>query len=121
MHFCITGLFKRLVDFLAEKWEHYRMATPLKSLLPDSISRAGIAREVTAAMVCNEFDAILNEMLQGKAKGKARALYLKNATLTVAVLSSALGQEIKLRETEILEQLRKKAGQNQIERIRFLV
>lgn len=97
------------------------MATPLKDLLHGSLNKAGIGEQVGAAVVCTEFDNILQEVLGEGVKDKARALYVKNGTLTVAVLSSAIGQEIKLHEQEILEKLSKKSDGNEVNRIRFLV
>jgi len=97
------------------------MVTPLKNLLPESIQKAGIAKQVGAAVVCNEFDKIMLEIFGDKVKNKVKAQYVKNGTLTVAVLSSVWGQEIKLHEQEILEKLRQKVGENKVERLRFLV
>ncbi|MFA5052061.1 MAG: DUF721 domain-containing protein [Patescibacteria group bacterium] len=97
------------------------MATPLKDLLKGSVNQAGIGEQVGAAVVCVEFDKIILEVLGDQIKDKVRALYVKNGTLTVAVLSSAIGQEIKLHEQEILEKLSKKAEGRGVNRLRFLV
>jgi predicted nucleic acid-binding Zn ribbon protein len=97
------------------------MATHLKNLIQQSVSRAGISKEVGAAVICNEFDKIMLEIFGDKAKNKVKAQYIKNGTLTVAVLSSVWGQEIKLHEQEILEKLQKKVGINKVVRLRFLV
>lgn len=97
------------------------MAIPLKDLLGRSVRSAGIADQVTAAVVCDQFNRVVEEVLGEVAHDKAKALYVKNLTLTVAVASSALGQEIKLHEQEILEKLQKKVGENQVTRLRFLV
>ncbi len=97
------------------------MITPLKNLLAESIQRTGAAKEINAAVICNEFDKIMLEIFGDKAKNKVKAQYIKNGTLTVAVLSSVWGQEIKLNEQEILEKLQKKVGINEVVRLRFLV
>ena len=97
------------------------MPISLKNLLSDSIRKAGISEQVGAARVCEEFNRIVVEVLGEKVKDRVKALYVKNRTLSVAVLSSAMGQEIKLHEQEILEKLRQKVGEIQVERLRFLV
>jgi len=97
------------------------MIIPIKNLLAESVQRTGAAREINAAVICNEFDKIMLEIFGDKAKNKVKAQYIKNGTLTVAVLSSVWGQEIKLHEQEILEKLQKKVGINKVVRLRFLV
>ncbi|MFA6098241.1 MAG: DciA family protein [Patescibacteria group bacterium] len=97
------------------------MAQQIGNLLGNSINQAGISAQVGAAIVCNDFDRILLETLGQKIKKNAKALYVKNRTLTIAVLSSIVGQEIKLHEQEILEKLHKKPSGKTVERLRFLV
>jgi hypothetical protein len=97
------------------------MIDSIKNLLGDSIKKAGISDQVEASVVCEEFDKIAVEILGDQVKDKLRALYVKNQTLTIAVMSSVMGQEIKLHEHEILEKLNQKTGQNKVERLRFLV
>lgn len=74
-----------------------------------------------AAIICDEFNKVAIDIIGEKIKDKAKALYVKNRTLTVAVLSSVIGQELKLHETEIIERLNKKAGDNVVDRLRFFV
>ena len=97
------------------------MSTPIKDILDKNIKQAGLKDSVTAAVVCDEFNKVAIEIIGEKIKDKAKPLYLKNRTLTVAVLSSVIGQELKLHETEILEKLNNKAGDKFVERLRFLV
>ncbi len=97
------------------------MAIPLKDLLKNTVNKAGIGEQVGAAVLCTEFDRIIVEVLGEGVKDKVKAQYVKNGTLTVAVLSSAIGQEIKLHEQEILEKLSKKADGQSVNRLRFLV
>jgi hypothetical protein len=97
------------------------MIDTIKNLLGGSIKNAGISDQVEAAVVCEDFNKIAVEILGENVKDKLKALYVKNKTLTIAVMSSALGQEIKLHEHEILEKLNQKTGKNKVERLRFLV
>jgi len=97
------------------------MPISIKSLLSGSIQRSGAAPQIEASIVCEEFNKIALEILGQDVKDKVKALYIKNNTLSIAVMSSALGQEIKLHELEILQKLNQKTGQNKVERLRFLV
>ena len=97
------------------------MVIPIKNLLSGSIQRSGVAPQVEASLVCEEFNKIALEILGENIRDKVKALYIKNNTLSIAVMSSALGQEIKLHELEILQKLNQKTGQNKVERLRFLV
>ena len=97
------------------------MVTSIKDILQSSLQKAGIADQVNAAMVCNEFNRIMEEVFGKQISEKVKALYVKNRTLTLAVMSSAVGQELKLREQELIQKLEKKVGKNRVERLRFLV
>lgn len=97
------------------------MPISIKNLLNESVRHAGVSEQVEAAMICDEFNKIALEILGPGVKDKLRALYVKNKTITIAVMSSSIGQEIKLHEPEILEKLNQKAGPNKVERLRFLV
>ncbi len=96
------------------------MADSIKNLLQQTVNKAGISQQVDAAVVCDAFNRIIVELLGQEIAKKAKALYVKNRTLSIAVLSSAVGQEIKLHEREIMEKLAKKIGPDKVERLRFL-
>ncbi len=95
--------------------------TSIGNLLQQSLNRTGFSEQINAAIVCSQFDKIAIEILGSVAKDRIQAKFVKNKTLTVAVTSSAIGQEIKLHEHEILEKLTKKIGSRVVERLRFLV
>ena len=82
-------------------------------------SKSGLAKQVTATLVCEEFDKIINHKWPNL-KNKAKALYFKNNVLTIASLSSIMAQEIKLHENEILEKLNEKFS-GIVGRIRYLI
>lgn len=48
-------------------------------------------------------------------------LFLKNRTLTISCSSSAVAQEIRLRQAEIVENLNHAIGETLIDRIRYLL
>ena len=83
-------------------------------------SKSGLVKQVTAALVCDEFNKIILEKWGDIVKDQAKALSFKDNTLTIASLSSPLAQEIKLHEEEILEKIKIKFP-NSIHNIRYIV
>ena len=81
--------------------------------------KSSLSRQVTAALICDDFDNLLKEYWGDASKNKAKAIYFKNNTLTIACLSSAMAQEIKLNEQKILSVLNDK-HHNLIDNIRYL-
>ncbi|MDP2685395.1 MAG: DUF721 domain-containing protein [bacterium] len=97
------------------------MTISIKHLLNDSLQRSGVAKEVSAAMVCDEANKLIAQIMGNKVKKRAEAKYVKNNELSIAVLSSVVTQEIKMHEHELMEKLNKKIGKNVVKKIRFLV
>ena len=83
-------------------------------------SKSGLVQQVTAALICDEFDKIILEIWGNKMKNKVKALYFKDSTLTIASLSSIMAQEIKLHEKEILAKLNTKFPET-VKNFRYLV
>lgn len=101
----------------------------LGSLLEDSISRAGIRKQVNSSLILERFEKILTELLaqelgkekMEKIKKDIKPLYVKNKVLTVASLNFCISQEIKLREKTILYKLNSEMGANLVDKIIFVV
>lgn len=90
-------------------------------LLPRNIKRAGISHQIQASLICQEFDKLLAHFFIKEIVGQAHALYFKDNTLTIAVLNSALAQELKFKEQEIIDKINRKYGQGRVRRLRFLM
>lgn len=96
--------------------------SPIASILNKSLKqKSGLAVQITAALVCEEFEKIVLEKWREQVRNKAKALYLKDRVLAVACLSSVLAQEIKLQEREITRTLNEKFGKDTVERIRYVM
>lgn len=95
------------------------MWLPLSNLIPSALKKSGISQQVSDAMVCEEFDKIAAAILGAEAQ-RAHAVYLKNRELWVAVLSSAVSNELKMYEQDILKALEDKFGAGKIAALRFL-
>ncbi len=92
----------------------------LSSLLRKSITSRGLSYQVEASMALQFFDQAAEELWQGKMKDRARAMYLKDHALTIAVLSPVLSQEIRLKEAQVLEYINKKAGAEIVTKLKFI-
>jgi predicted nucleic acid-binding Zn ribbon protein len=97
------------------------MFHPLKNLLPKSINRAKIGGRVEIAMILEEFEKVVKEVLGERAAQKSKPLYLKGKIITVAVLSSVLAQEFRLNEGKIIKKLNDKFGREVAEGLKYLV
>lgn len=51
----------------------------------------------------------------------AKPLFLKNRTLTITCSSSAMAQEVRLHQQEIVDKINQKLGKNEVDRIRYLL
>ncbi|PIQ78857.1 MAG: hypothetical protein COV79_04850 [Parcubacteria group bacterium CG11_big_fil_rev_8_21_14_0_20_41_14] len=91
----------------------------LGNLIPHSIKKAGIARQVSDALICEEFDIIARSVL-GRVAEHCSAVYVKDGMLWVAVLSSPVSGELKLYEQDILRALADKFGEGRITGLRFM-
>lgn len=96
------------------------MFNSIKDILPKTVSRSGIGRQLQAAQVIRLFDEIKDQILPGHISNKVKAVYAKNKVLYVASLSSIVTQELKFRETEIIDTINGKLGKKIVEKIRYL-
>ena len=95
------------------------MWQPLGDLIPDSLKKAGIQKSVSDSMVCEEFNKIALHIL-GEAAESCRAVYVKDRTLWVAVLSNSLSNELKMYEGDIIKALADRFGPERVVNLRFM-
>lgn len=95
------------------------MWQPLGNLISDSIKKSGIGKQVSDALICEEFQKIAYHIL-GEAAEHCQAIYLKDRCLAIAVLSKSVSNELKLYEADILKALADKFGEGRVEGLRFL-
>ncbi len=95
--------------------------TSLGDMLPKRAQKAGIAEQVEASMVLEQFTVKAKELWGDEVVAEMKPLYIKNKTLTVAVTNASLAQEMKLHEQEILTFLNKDQSEETVERLRYLI
>lgn len=89
-------------------------------ILPQSLKKAGIDRQVQTAMIVDSFAEVVTEILGASIAKKVKAMYLKDKILTIACLSSVLAQEINLNQKKIINRINKKFDAQVVEKLRFL-
>lgn len=95
------------------------MLNSIGGYLKKSINKAGINKQVEAAQICQFWQEAIKDIFGKAVAEKSQAIKFKNGAITVAVLSSVLAQEFKFKESEIKEEINKKAGYNAVRKVRF--
>lgn len=92
----------------------------IDKIISRKFGKSPVAKQVTAALVCEEFDKLMLKVIGEKVKNMAQTMYLKDKVLTIACLSPLVAGELKMREEGLVEKVNQKFGQGVVERLRFL-
>lgn len=92
----------------------------LQSILGTSLERKGMAKSITAAMVCEVFGEYAVERFGEDLGAHVSAQQFVDGTITVKSTSSVLSQEIKLHEGEIKDTINAKLGEGVVKKLRFM-
>ncbi len=94
--------------------------TNLKSILSSSFANKGVAKSITAAMICEAFDEFVVEKFGKEISENIHAQMFSNGVLTVKSSSPVLSQEIKLREEEVKDTVNEKIKKDMVKSLRFV-
>lgn len=92
----------------------------LGSILGSRHNQSALIKGVTAAMIVEVANDILQKRFGKEISDHATAAYVRETTLCIACLSSVAAQEIKMFEAEFLTDLNQQIPQANIEKIRYL-
>lgn len=92
---------------------------PLGKLINKNIKKGKLAGQVEIALALEEFDNVIKKIWGKEILEKVKGMSIKEGILKAAVLSSAAGQEIKLREKEIIAAVNNKLNKKLVEYIRI--
>ena len=92
----------------------------ISDFLPQSINRAGINKEVKAALVCTFFEQAVKE-LNPEFANQTKPLKYVNKSLTIQVASAPLASELQMQHHKIINIINKKAGKRVVERISWRI
>lgn len=97
------------------------MLQTIGSILPQSLRRTGIEKQVLSAQIIQTFHEELKSLFGPRVLKRVQAKYIRHKVLTVAVLNSVLVQEIRLHEGEIMAKINAKYKKILVERFRYLL
>lgn len=96
------------------------MLIPLKHYLDEALKRSGAGRSVEAAVVVENARAIILQIVPELREADVDVVSYRKGTLTIAVASPAVGQELRLRSEPIVDVLNETFTGQPIERLRFV-
>jgi len=95
--------------------------TPLGDTLHEKMGQnTTLKKQVESAEILEITQDVLRDMFGEELAGTAKPLFLKNRTMTISCNSSAMAQEIRVNQHDIVSAINKKAGKNEVDRIRYL-
>lgn len=94
------------------------MFLPLKNLLPSRLAEHGILKGAIVAQLVGETKQFIKNKWGESALDMVREIFLKQDTLQVRTANSALAQELKLVESELISVLERKFPQ-MVKRLRI--
>lgn len=95
--------------------------TPLGDTLHEKMGKDNtLKKQVETAEVIEVAEAVLNELFGADLARYAKPLFLKNRTITISCTSSSMAQEIRLNQAQIVAEINKKLGREEVDRIRYL-
>jgi len=83
-----------------------------------SLNKAGISKQIDAVQVCDLWEKAISKIFGAQVSEQTQAMYFKNGTLAVAVLSPVLAQEFRFKEEEIIKEINR-GRSDKVRKIRF--
>jgi len=95
------------------------MWSPLGDFLKQAVNRAGAGRTVEAAVIVENSQHIILQILTELRPTDIRVISYRNGTITVGVANPTIGEELRLRKEVIIEALQHAFVGTKIERLSF--
>ncbi|MBT3817549.1 MAG: DUF721 domain-containing protein [Candidatus Magasanikbacteria bacterium] len=96
--------------------------TPIGSTIDDKMNQDhALKNQIDATAVIEFAQKVFEEQFGKNDAACVKPLFLKNRTLTVTCSSSAVAQEIRLNQAEIVEKMNKVMDGDHVDRIRYLL
>lgn len=95
--------------------------TPLGDALHDKMDKNSTLKgQVEASEAVEIAESVMKEMFGEELAKDAKPLFVKNRTMTISCASSAIAQEIRLNQHDIVAKINEKLGKSEVDRIRYL-
>lgn len=91
-----------------------------KDYIEKNTSRTPLRMSVEASQILDYATLVLVDFFGKERAFHIKPLFLKNRTLTLACSNSALAQEIRQNQIEILEKINEKIGKKEVDCLRYL-
>lgn len=96
------------------------MFSDIQSLLPKTIKRSGLGRQVLETKAIETFHGLADQLVTGDVRDSLRAMYLSGSTLMVASLSPFATEEIRKNESRIVSYINCQLGEPAVRRLGYL-
>ncbi len=94
---------------------------PIGNAINDKMNnKNSLKKQVEASQAVEISQEVIGDMFDKDLAKHAKPLFLKNRTLTISCSSSAMAQEIRLNQAEIVDKINEKIGKKEVDRIRYL-
>ena len=96
--------------------------TPISDALDQKVSKNGgtMKKQLEGTELVEKASKIFESFFGAEQAIHIKPLFLKNRTLTVTCSNSAVAQEIRLNQAEIVEKINTVVGKKEVDRIRYL-
>lgn len=96
--------------------------TPIGDSLSSKLSTdSTLKRQIESADVVEQSNEVFSKIFGKEVASHIRPLFVKNRTLTVSCTTSAIAQEIRIKQQDIVMRINEKVGRNELDRVRYLV
>lgn len=94
---------------------------PLGDAIYDKMNKQkALKNQIKASEAVDVAILVFNALFGDEMAKHAKPLFLKNRTLTVSCSSTAMASEIRLNQAKIVDEINKKIGKDEVDRIRYL-
>ena len=97
------------------------MFKEVKFIIPKSLSRAGITKQVQSKGILKLIEAEINKIIGKDLGGKLKPLQIKNKNMAIACLSDKAAQKLKVSEKDLINNINKIAEKEIVTKIKYLV
>jgi len=100
----------------------YMSFTPLGDELKNVFKlNTNLQKQVETSSIIDTAGEVMKEFFGTDSIERTKPLFLKNRTLTVSCVSSVMAQELRLNQKELIEEINKRIGKSEVDRIRYLL
>lgn len=83
-------------------------------------TNSSLKKQVEVAAILETATKVIAGLFGDDLAKHAKPLFLKNRTITISCTSSAMAQEIRLNQAEIVKKINEQTGTDVVDRIRYL-